>query len=207
MSDAHLSTSELVRWRDEGLGDRDRIVAHIAGCAVCRRAAADLERDRPAEAAPVHLQADDFVSAGYRAGSHLRPAQWKTRAMSLAAAAAIVLAVTLVPSFLRDRSESTLRGGDARVVLVRPVDADVPAQDLAFEWKADPSVDRIRLTVIAIDEPATPLIDREVSGSRYAPTEDERGRLRTARPLHWFIEYRDAGGVSGTSPSARFTLR
>lgn len=207
MSDPHLSTTELVRWRDEGAGDRDRIVAHIAACAACRRAAADLERERPAGGAATRFKAEDFVAAGYRTGSAGHRSPWRSRAVSLAAAAAILLAVIAVPSLLRDRSNATLRGGDARVVLVGPVDAEIPAQDLAFEWRAEPGVDRIRLTVIAVDQPGTPLIDREVSGSRYAPTDEERARLRTGRPLHWFLEYRDTGGATGTSPSARFSLR
>jgi hypothetical protein len=207
MSEAHLSPSELVQWRDAGVGDRERIVAHIAACAVCRRAAADLERERPAEAAAARFDAQDFVPAGYRAGWRGRRAPWTTRAASLAAAAAIVLAVILVPWFLRDRTDSTLRGGDARVALVRPVDVEIRTPDLAFEWKAEAGVDRIRLTVIAIDAPAKPLIDREVTGSRYVPTDDERGRLPAGQPLHWFIDYRDASGATGTTPATRFSVR
>lgn len=51
MADAHLSSAELVAWRDAGTGDRDRIVTHLAACAACRHAAAELERERPAESA------------------------------------------------------------------------------------------------------------------------------------------------------------
>ena len=207
MADVHLSSSELMRWRDEGAGDRDVIVAHLAFCAACRRMAADLERERPPESGPVRFQPRDFVADGYRAGSRRVLPAAATRLVYLAAAACFVLAVVFLPSWLRERSESAIRGGGAPVVLVRPVDSTVPSQDLAFEWKADPGVDRFRLHVIAIDDPGKPLIEREVSGTRYEPTQEERSRLQPGRDLHWFLEYRDGGTATGTSPAARFRLR
>ncbi len=206
MSDAHLSTTELVRWRDDGEGDRDRIVGHLAVCALCRRAAAELERERPADAAPARFDPKEFVAAGYRAGSR-PPPRATLRLAYVAAAAVVVLAAVLLPSWLRDRSDSALRGGDASLVLVAPVAATIAAQDVVFEWKAERAVDRFRITIVAIDAPGTPLIDREVSGTRYTPTEEERARLRPGQALHWFVEYRDAGGVVATSPAARFTVR
>lgn len=208
MSDVHLSSSELMRWRDEGAGDRDRIVAHLAVCAVCRRMAGDLERERPPEAgSPVRFRPEDFVSEGYRASSRRVLSSAASRLVYLAAAAGIVLAAMFLPSWLRERSDSVVRGGTAPIVLVRPVDSTVSAQDLAFEWRANTGVDRFRLHVIAIDDPARPLIEREVSGTRYEPTQDERSRLQPGRELHWFIEYRGAGTATGTSPAARFRLR
>jgi hypothetical protein len=207
MSDAHLSTTELVRWRDDGAGDRDRIVGHLAVCAVCRHAAAELEQERPADVAPSRFDPKEFVPAGYRAGA--RPAAPKTftRLVYVAAAAVVVMAAVLVPAWLRDRADSTVRGGDTAVVLVRPVDATVALSDLAFEWKAEPGFERFRLTVVAVADPGKPVIDREVTATRYVPTDDERRRLSSGQSLHWFVEYRNAAGVVGTSPSARFTLR
>jgi hypothetical protein len=207
VSDAHLSTSELVRWRDAGVGDRGRIVAHLATCAVCRHAAAELERNSPAESVPARFDPKDYVQAGYRAGARTPQTRSTVRLAYLAAAAVILLAAAILPLWLRDRSDSALRGGAAAVVLVRPVDATVAVQDLVFEWKAEPGADRFHLTIVAIDEPGKPLIDREVSGNQYTPTDEERARLRPGRALHWFVEYRDPGGGTGTSPAARFTLR
>jgi hypothetical protein len=207
MSDAHLSTSELVRWRDDGVGDRDRIVAHLAACAACRRAAAELERERPADGEPTRFDPQEFVAAGYQPASRGRVPQTGRRLVYLAAAAAVLLAAVLIPSWLRDRADSAVRGGESPVVLVRPVDSTVPVRDLTFEWKTDRGADRFRLTVVAIDAPARPLIDREVTGTQYVPADDERRQLPQGQPLHWFIEYRDASGVIGTSPAARFTLR
>jgi hypothetical protein len=208
MADPHLSPSELTRWRDEGAGDRDRIVGHLATCAVCRHLAADLERERPPEDAAARFHPQDFVPEGYRVGSRRMPGSALPRRLAyLAAAAAIVLAAVYLPPWLRDRSTSSLRGGDAPVVLVRPVDSTVPSQDLAFEWTAASGLDRLRLHVVAIDDPATPLIDREVSGTRYEPTADERRRLQPGKELHWFVEYRGGGTAAGTSPAARFRVR
>jgi hypothetical protein len=112
----------------------------------------------------------------------------------------------IVPTWLRNRSESAARGGGPPLVLVSPVDSSVAVQDLAFEWKADAGVDRVRLFVVALDDPAKPIIDREITGTRYEPAPDERSRLQAGRELHWFLEYRD-GSATATSPAARFRLR
>jgi hypothetical protein len=207
MSDAHLSPTELVRWRDHGEGDRDRIVAHLAVCAVCRHAAANLERERPAEAAPARFAPGDFVPAGYRAGPRAPLPRPAMRAAYLATAAVIALAVLVVPMWLRQRSDPAFRGATVPVELNRPVASVVDVQELVFEWTAAPGIDRFRLTVVAIDQPSTPLIDRDVTGTRYAPTDEERKRLHAGQSLHWFVEYRGANGVTGTSPAVRFSLR
>jgi hypothetical protein len=206
MADAHLSASELTRWRDHGEGDRDRIVGHLALCAACRHAAAELERHRPVDGAS-QFEPRDFVAQGYRAGSPAARSGATRRLVYVAAAAVILLGAVLVPSWWRERSDSALRGGETAVTLVGPVETTVSAQDLAFEWRAESGVDRLRLHVVAIDDPATPLIDRDVNGTRYEPAADERSRLRPGTELHWFIEYRDGGTATGTSPAARFRVR
>jgi hypothetical protein len=207
MSDVHLSTAELLRWRDQGAGDRDRIVGHIAMCPACRRTAAELERARPADTDPVRFQPSDFAATGYDAGER-RPVWFGVpRLAYLAAAAAVVLAVLVVPLWQRGQSDSAVRGRTSPVVLVRPVDATVTAQDLAFEWRASAGVDRFRLIVTATDDAATPIVDRDVSDTRYVPTDAERAKLQPGRQLHWFVEYHTAGTATGTSPAARFRVR
>jgi hypothetical protein len=204
MADAHLSTAELQRWRDEGAGDRAHIVGHLAACPACRQTAADLERDRPADGMPERFDPRDFAPAGYRAGP--RQAVSRGRLAWMAAAAALVVGVVSVPLLLRDRPGSTLRGGADAVTLVRPVDTPVARKDVAFEWRVSSGVEVVRLTVTTLDGAAAPLIERDVSGTRYVPTDEERGRLRPGQAIHWFVDYREAGGATGTSPAARFTL-
>jgi hypothetical protein len=204
MPDAHLSTADLLRWRDDGAGDRARIVTHLASCAACRQTAAELERDRQADGGPEHFDPRDFVPTGHRAftprsGSRARLA-W------IAAAAAVVVAALWIPTRFGDRSDSTLRGSGAPVTLVRPVGAAVNRGDVVFEWTLQTGVEAVRLTVTTLDGAATPLIERDVSGTRYAPTDEERGRLPPGQTIHWFVDYREAGGTTGTSPAARFTL-
>ena len=124
----------------------------------------------------------------------------------IAAAAALLVAAVWIPAQLWDRSGPTLRGGGAPVTLLRPVDAPVARRDLAFEWRAEAGVEVVRITVTTLDGAATPLIERDVSGTRYVPTDEERGRLQPGRTIHWFVDYRERGGSMGTSPAARFTL-
>ena len=208
MSELHFSRSELAGWRDRGEGDRDRIVGHLAACAACRHAAAELERERPLDAGvqPEHFRSRDFVAAGLRAGGRSTQGFHVPRRLAyLAAAASLVLAVFIVPALLRDGSDSAVRGGGAVVTPVTPVNATVPIDSLTFEWTAGAAAGPLRLVVVALDDAGTPLIDRDVTGTRYEPTADERRRFQAGREYHWFVEYRGAGG--GTSAAARFRLR
>ena len=207
----HPTRSELEQWRDGGpTADGEHILGHLAACAQCAAAYAEIVRTRPVTEAPAAFNPRDFVQAGYgayrRTSAPDRSPWWASRVAYVAAAASIVLAAMIVPTWLRNRSESTARGGGPPLVLVSPVDSSVAVQDLVFEWKANAGVDRVRLFVVAIDDPAKPLIDREVTGSRYEPASEERSRLQSGRELHWFLEYRD-GTATATSPSARFRPR
>jgi hypothetical protein len=210
VSEAHLSRAALTAWRDRGAGDRERLIAHLAACATCRHLAAELDRERPLDAGaqPVHLRPADFVATGRRAGrppAHTVRQPW--RLAGLAAAASLVVGAILVPAWFRTPPESGPRGGGAVVAPVAPVDATVATDSLAFEWTAGAQAGPLRLVVIALDNAGAPVIDRDVIGSRYAPTADERARLRAGTDYHWFVEYRGAGGGSGVSAAARFRLR
>jgi hypothetical protein len=211
MPETHLSRAELTGWRDHGAGDRDRLVAHLAACATCRHLAAELERERPLEpgAQPERFRAQDFVAAGRRAGrASPRSVSTPRHLAYLAAAAGLVLAAVIVPLRLRQSSPSALRGDGAAVVTPRhPADETVAADTLAFEWTAAPNAGTLRLSAVALDDPGTPLIDRDVTGTRYTPTADERSRFRAGREYHWFLEYRGGGAGAGTSAAARFRLR
>jgi hypothetical protein len=209
MSETHLSRSELVGWRDEGLGDRDRIIAHLADCGPCRHLAAELERERPMEAgaSPTRFRPQDFVATGRRAGRSSPQAVNSPRRLGyLAAAASVVLAAVVVPMWLRQSTESALRGGGAVVAPVAPVDRSVAASGLTFEWTAGATAGPLRLVVVALDDAGAPVIDHDVTGTRYTPTADERGRFRAGREYHWFVEYRGAGAGAGVSASARFRI-
>jgi hypothetical protein len=122
-----------------------------------------------------------------------------------AAAALIVLAV--VPLWLTrmDRGPDTLRGGTTALVPVRPVNASVSADELSFEWRGASATDRVRLNVVDLDRPDQPLIEREVTGSRYEPTPEERRRFRPGQSVHWYLEAR--GGSGGPSAAASFRVR
>jgi hypothetical protein len=206
MPDLHLSRAELTAWRDEAVGDRRRIITHLAACAACREIAADVERSRPADSGPLRFDPGDFVAHACRAGALVAPRGSATRWSWLAAAAALV-AVALVPMWIARSRESpdVMRGGQAAVALVQPVDVAVSVDELTFEWKGTAGVDRVRLNVVDLDRAGEPLIEREVSGSQYQPSPEERRRFRPGQSLHWYVEL--LGGPGGTSPAARFRVR
>jgi len=203
MSDGHLSRTELVAWRDDGAGDRARIVEHLATCAPCRAMAAEVERLRPVETALPRADARDFVAQGYRAGGaatrarSLRPWLWPA-----AAAAVIVLALVPVWQSRFSGEPNTMRGATAPT-LVRPVDTTVAIDALVFEWKGEAA--RVRLNVVDLARADAPVIQRELTGSRYEPTAEERGRFSSGQSLYWFVEA--IGGTGGTSPAARFRVQ
>jgi hypothetical protein len=207
MRDTHLSRDELIAWRDLGAGDRDLIVTHLASCVACREVAADVERNRPVESEPQRFDAGDFAARGYRVG-HLRarhPA-WRWRWV---AAVAALGAVALIPVWLArfDDGAAVVRGGDVGITLVRPVDAIVTAEELAFEWTREIDATGVRLQVFDLESPSQPIIGRDVDGTRYEPTAEERARLPRGRTLYWFIEFRNANGVTMTAPAAQFTVK
>jgi predicted anti-sigma-YlaC factor YlaD len=206
MSDLHVSRDDLIAWRDAGAGDRTRIVAHLATCEACRAIAADVERNRPVDELIGRFDAKDFVAAGYRTGATAR-ARWPARRWMWPAAAAALIVLALVPAWLaRFREPDTLRGGATTLEPVRPAnDASISADELTFEWRGASAADRVRLNVVDLDRPDQPLIEREVTGPRYAPTAEERRRFRSGQSVHWYIEPRSGGG--GPSATARFRVR
>jgi hypothetical protein len=206
MSD-HLSRDELTMWRDAGAGDRARIVSHLAACAACRRTAASVEEDRPADGGPPRFDAADFLARGYRAGAQPPASRWGGRQVWIAGAAAVVI-LALIPTWrarFDDRS-AVERGGPAALVVVRPVDTVVSADELTFEWKGTAAGDRVRLNVVDLGNPGEPLIEHEVAGSRYDPTPEERRRFRPGHTVHWYIEVRNRASA-GPSPAASFRVR
>jgi hypothetical protein len=84
-------------------------------------------------------------------------------------------------------------------------DVSVSADELIFEWRGASATDRVRLSVVDLDRPDQPLLEREVTGARYEPTADERRRFRSGQSVHWYLERRSGSG--GPSPAARFRVR
>lgn len=124
----------------------------------------------------------------------------------LATAASLALAVLVVPAWLREPLDTSQRGDGAAVMPLSPKDTSLPAATVTFEWTANDTAGGLRLVVVALDDAGRPAIDREVIGTRYEPTSDERARLQSGRDYHWFVEYRGAGAGAGTSASARFRV-
>jgi hypothetical protein len=206
MSEPHISRGELEAWRDDGAGDRTRIVTHLAACEACREIAADVERSRPAGDEPLRFDAAEFVSHGYRAGAATAASRGPRRWIWPAAAAALVV-LALVPLVRTrlDRQPDTLRGNATALMAVRPVDVSVSVDELSFEWQGASATDRVRLNVVDLDHPEQPLIERDVTGSRYQPTAEERRRFRPGQSVHWYLEPR--GGSSRPSAAASFRVR
>ena len=208
---AHLTRGELVRWRDVGAdADRERMVAHLAECDECAAACAELVRTPPLEASDAVFDPEAFVATGYRARARQRRG-WRAlnwRPIALAASVALVVVAVVGPLWRTGErgKRAVLRGVDDTLTLVRPVGDISGADGLVFEWTST-SAGRYRLTVSDLANLDAPLIARDVTEPRYAPTSTERERLAKGHEYHWFVEYRDTGGRTVSSPAARFQVR
>jgi hypothetical protein len=209
----HLSAEELQRWHDRGpVEDRTRVIAHLAECDDCAGRLAELVRTSPVEDVSGILAPAEFAprahamvesSASVSTPVRHRPVFW-----SLAAAAVLVLAVG-GSYLLRDAPTEApvFRGDTLAVELLQPVTEEIAAADLVFEWRTPDAVGPVRLRVVDLARPDSPVIDRTGVLSGYRPEPAELARLRPGIPYRWFIEYRADAGAVVTSPAGRFEIR
>jgi hypothetical protein len=133
----HLTQQELVAWRDRQAGvDRDRVLGHLASCRACTASYAELVRTAPADEAPVHFRAEDFVERGYAARRESRQLAWSAALTSwkvwsgvVTAAAAVMLVVSL-GGLPWPGGTNPVRGD--RIELASPVAA--PGEPITLEW-------------------------------------------------------------------------
>jgi hypothetical protein len=64
----HLTRREIEQWRDDGAGDRARVISQIAQCATCRALAAEAEREALAADTPSHFDPAAFAPHGHALG-------------------------------------------------------------------------------------------------------------------------------------------
>ncbi|HEY7445405.1 MAG TPA: hypothetical protein VH701_23460 [Vicinamibacterales bacterium] len=103
----HLMRDELIQWRDHGnAADRDRITSHLATCASCAAAYAELIRTAPATEMPTRFNPEEFVKRGYAVRRDPSPSawpafvtSWKVWASAFSAAMAVLLVVLVAPRF------------------------------------------------------------------------------------------------------------
>jgi hypothetical protein len=103
----HLLRDELIQWRDHGnAADRERITLHLASCASCAAAYAELIRTAPAVQKATHFNPEDFVTRGYAVRRDVSPTvwpafvtSWKIWAGAFSAAMAVLLVVLVSPQF------------------------------------------------------------------------------------------------------------
>jgi anti-sigma factor RsiW len=206
----HLTPEELRRWRDEGAEvDRQRVVTHLAECDACGARFAELVRTPSPGALPVRLRPEEFRPRGHRAFAHRQPGlmRWPALHPALAIAATLIVVAGIAALLAPDERSSNpvVRGTTASVVLQAPVGVVTDVSAVSFEWAGE-STSGYRLRVFDLSAPATPLIDRDVTGLGYDPTQEERARLRPGGTYHWFVEYQTAAGTATVSPAATFAV-
>lgn len=212
----HLSREQLLRWHHHEIPEeRAAVVGHLATCATCTAALADLIRTDPELAPSSTFAAADFIARGTGfAPDATTPAPavgtWR-RYWPVAAAAVVVLAVasTVWPDRTDSSAVSTTRGGEAAVTLAAPPDdpaQGLDRQELQFRWEATDAVSSARLIIHDLDAPDRPVVQRETADAHYRLSPDESARLQAGVVYRWFVEYRTVDGLQVT-PSWRFRVQ
>jgi hypothetical protein len=180
----HLESAEVASYLDRALppAERERVEAHLADCAECRREVIEVSRLR-------------HTSASRRRWLLFAPA---------AAAAAILIAVLARPADTPGPGPVLRDGGEEpslTVSLVAPTDsATVEGRAVAFTWRSAGDGVSYRLTVT--DDWG----DVVWSGASADTTARlPSTSLRTGRPYFWYVDALLPDGRSMTSNVRRFT--
>jgi hypothetical protein len=199
----HLTRAELERWRDTpAAADRASVIAHLAECDACGAELAELMRTRPRSETPA-LETAPFLAAGLGRGpAPVAAPRWRRLGIPLAAAAAIILAVTTLVT----RGPGARRGGDEKIRLESP-SGTVAASDLTFTWTAPAAAASQRLLIYALDDPGRPVVDARNVVPPLRLTPEQAARLTRDADYRWLVEFTNAGGAVETSPATPFRLR
>jgi anti-sigma factor RsiW len=198
---SHVSREAMLRWRDEGLADdRDQMTSHLAACRSCAAAYAELVRTAPAMEGPVHFDPADFVQRGYSARKQVSApasmlASWKVWTSALAAAAALILVVILVPFGPAD----VARGGGVNIV--SPAEGASASSDL--DWKSGIAVSQFRAQLT--NASGAVVYEALVSAPPvHLPSDVARG-LQPGQSYTWTVSVMDADAHVVTTASRTFS--
>ncbi len=184
----HLQSSEVAAYLDRVLPveKRERVEAHLADCAECRREIIDVSRVR---------------------NTARRRMRWMVFAPA-AAAAAIVIFIVARPVPRSPGDGPVLRdGGDgstSRVVLVAPAqDGPVHERAITFIWRSAGAGISYRLTLTNERGDVVWSANESDTTAQLPPTVG----LRVGSPYHWYVDGLLPDGTSIASPVQQFTVR
>ena len=201
----HLSRQTLIDWRDRPTAEaRAIVVPHLAACAPCAAAYAELVRSRPVETAPVIFDAAEFVARGRAVRPAAGARRWRSRwtLIPLAAAAGIVLAVLVIRPGRPD--EPPVRRGATSLTILAPIGRVDRVTE--FAWDAPAGAGPFRIEIL--DSTGSVIHTARVAGRAFVPPPDVAARLRPGAGYQWSISRLDARGETiETSPAASFSVR
>jgi anti-sigma factor RsiW len=177
----HLLRDELIQWRDRGnAADRERITSHLATCASCAAAYAELIRTAPATQMPIRFNPEEFVARGYAVRpdppQNAWPAfvtSWKVWASAFSAAMAVLLVVLVAPRFDSgvtpgERPFTTLSGppgatsGVRLTIMFQPSVTEEAMRQALLDIEGNVVSGPSALGVYIVQIPATPDDDRAI---------------------------------------------
>ena len=146
----HLTDAELRHWLDRGAeADRERVLAHLAGCDPCRQSLSLMTQEPPpVDQGSTLVQPREVVRQGYAAyaspGRTFAWAGWLRPAYGLALVAALAFAGALILRPASVEPDETVRGSAPQVVgpsgRVRTLEA--------FTWSSPIDAPRYRVVVL-----------------------------------------------------------
>jgi hypothetical protein len=171
----------LIQWRDRGnAADRERITSHLATCASCAAAYAELIRTAPATQMPIRFNPEEFVARGYAVRrdppQNAWPAfvtSWKVWASAFSAAMAVLLVVLVAPRFDSgvtpgERPFTTLSGppgatsGVRLTIMFQPSVTEEAMRQALLDIEGNVVSGPSALGVYIVQIPATPDDDRAI---------------------------------------------
>lgn len=183
----HLDSSEVAAYLDRALAPAqlERVEAHLADCAECRREVIDVSRVR----------------------NTARRSRWVVFGPAAAAAAILILMLTRPAAAPRGDGPVLRDGRDgsrSSVTLVAPAeDGLVSAQAVMFIWRSAGARVSYRLTLTNVQGDVV----WSVSASDTTTQLPASVRLGAGSPYHWYVDGLLPDGHSITSTVQQFTVR
>ena len=188
----HLSADELKTWYQQGrVADRERVIAHLAGCDQCRKALSTIAAADAADVAAPAVTVAEAVPLGYaarkEAPARSRWAAWLRPAYALAAAAVVVVAVMWVITPDRASDDNAVRSTE--LLALAPSGA---TRSIEFRWESPFEAARFRVSVR--DARGTQVFTADAIGSPLAGSPELKARLVAGGDYTWQVTALDRAG-------------
>lgn len=202
---AHLTREAMIAWRDApSEASRADVVAHLASCAACAAAYAELVRTAPASDPPRVFDPETFKARGLAAHSTGQRPPFRLARWVLVPAGTVAIALVALLFVRPDSGEIPVTRGSTALHAIGPV--GTVATPSTFTWDAPADADLFRLEIT--DASGAVVHEARVRGRSYTLPADAAARLTRGVEYRWTISRIDSRGETlDVSPPAVFRIQ